>query len=167
MKTTGLFLTFTFALLLGACGVKKEAATQQPVPEITPKYKMVGGGDYRATLRATVFRMSGDYADNVAVTLNDDGSLAYYPAPSDLGQYSAPLALEDGWYLNRQGLGPKSVFTTYTFEEYRNLPAAPSQSQLLEAVIPGAVVTEFRELPLESSDAIANPSLCIQYLNGQ
>lgn len=116
---------------------------------------------------ATVFRMSGDYARNVAITLNADGTPAYYPAPTDLTPESAPLPLEDGWYLNRQGLGSNSVFTSYTFEEYMALPSAPTRQELLESIIPGARVTSFRVLPVKMSDALADPKICLPYISKQ
>ena len=154
-------LTLTAVLFLGACSSKKETATAE-APKTVPVMK--GGEKAYALPNATVFQMSGDYAGNVAVTLNADGSLAYYPAPTDITTLSAPVALADGWYLNRQGLGPNSVFTTYTFEEYGNLKETPTHQQLLEAVIPGAVVTAFKELPVSMSAAFSDPSVCNGYL---
>lgn len=152
------------ALFLGGCSAKKEAAQTDGVPVIAPKYKMMVGEDRGQTLQATVFRMSGPYAGNVAVTLNDDGTLAYYPDPSDLKAGSAPAELTDGWYLNRQGLGPNSVFTRFTFGEYMALPAPPSQKEITEAVIPGARVIEFKQIPVAASEALSDPSICLEYL---
>lgn len=102
---------------------------------------------------ATVFKMSGDYANHVAVTLSADGRLQYYPAPSDISSGSIPMEIADGWYLNRQGLSANSVFTKWTFEEYKNLGHTPSQEEILKAIIPGARVTEFRKLPVTSAEA--------------
>lgn len=147
-------------LLLGACSAKKQAA----VAEIEVRQNLVGISDARALPLATIFRISGDYADKVAITLNPDGSLAYYPAPSDLSAASAPLYLGDGWYLNRQGIGPNSVFTSFSFSDYRTLPQAPSHGELSGSVIPGARVVEMREIPVRASDASADPSLCLPYL---
>ena len=139
-----------FILFLAGCSGKKEIATQQP-PLVTDR--LIGLNDMQALPKATIFKMSGDYADNVAVTVNASGVLTYFPAPSDLTAASAPVALGDGWYLNRQGLGPGSVFTKWTFEEYSALPAAPSTREIIDAIIPGARVTEFRTLPIAASEA--------------
>ena len=106
--------------------------------------------------KATAFRMSGDYADHVAVTLGENGKLAYYPEPRDISEASKPISLGDGWWLNRQGLGPNSVFLKYTFEEYSNLKNVPSQEEIMEAIIPGAKVTTFRALPIGMSEADKN-----------
>ena len=160
VSTSILMLTLLF---LGSCKAGKETASSVPV--LTPKMMNKGGEDVRVVPKATVFKMSGDYADKVAVTLNTDGTLAYYPDPSDITASSAPFPLGNGWYLNRQGIGPNSVFTSYSFEEFRNMKNLPSQQEIISAVIPGARVTEFMELPVSYSEAVANPQICIQYLN--
>lgn len=94
--------------------------------------------------RATVFRMSGPYADHVAVTLDANGQLTYYPDPSDISDNSVPVYLGNGWWLNRQGLGANSVFTTWTMQEYAKLPSAPTPAEIKAQIIPGAEVTDFR-----------------------
>lgn len=149
-------------LLVSACGSKKETSSYLPTAPV--KTIIIGGEDVRMTPKATVFKTNGNYADNVAVTLNPDGTLAYYPDPSDLSDFSSPLSLGNGWFLNRQGIGPNSVFTSYTFEEYRSLSQPPTQEELLKAIIPGAAVTEFVQLPVEASEALQNPEICVQYL---
>ena len=158
-----MLLTIATGLFLGGCSAKKEtsptaAGAQETPPAIEVRPLIKGGADVYAIPNATAFRMSGDYADNVAITLREDGTLLYYPAPSDLTAQSAPYPLGSGWYLNRQGLGNGSVFTSYTFAEYMALPQAPSQEELLKAVIPGAVVTEIIELPITAADAAADPA---------
>lgn len=159
-------ITLMACLFLGACGAKKEAqaVSAEDIPYIQPKTKMVGGDEARAVLQATVFKMSGDYADNVAITLDSEGNLVYYPDPRDISAASKPVALADGWYLNRQGVGINSVFIKYTFDEYMALPAPPSHEELLKAIIPGAKVTEIKTLPLPASEAAADPSRCLPYL---
>ena len=112
---------------------------------------------------ATAFRMSGDYANNVAVTISD-GQLLYFPAPTDITADSEPVYLGDGWWLNNQGLGPHSVFTKYTFAEYAALPEAPDPNQLKMAVIPGAKVTDFIELPMNIDSASQNIEALKEYV---
>lgn len=166
MKKQTATALISISLLLGACGAKKESASASDVdvPVLQAKPMIKGGEEAQAMLNASVVRLSGDFAGNVAVTLNQDGTLAYYPDPSDLTAQSSLLPLGDGWYLNRQGIGPNSVFTSYTFDDYRALKTPPTHQQLLASIIPGAVVTEFMELPISASEAIANPKLCLQYL---
>lgn len=144
--------------MLASCSSKSDivtitTTTTSPEPRQLPTEQPLG-----MVLKATAFRMSGDYADRVAVTVGPDGRLTYYPAPSDLGAASAPTEIGDGWWLNRQGLGPGSVFTRWTFEEYRALKTPPTPEEIKAAIIPGATVTEFRRLPVEASKAAAVPA---------
>ena len=160
-----LFLMISGSLFLGSCRAGKENSSQNAdIPVIQTKPMIKGNDEMRAVLHATVFRMNGDYADKVAVSLNQDGSLAYYPDPSDISEQSAPKAIGNGWYLNLQGIGPQSKFTSYTFEEYRNLKQPPTHKELLESIIPEASVTEFIELPFTTSEALENPGKCFQYI---
>lgn len=116
----------------------------------------VNGGGESFMPKATVFKMSGPYADHVAVTLDNNGELAYYPAPSDITANSAPVYLGDGWWLNRQGLGASSVFTTWTMAEYAKLPSTPSPAEIKGHIIPDARVTEFKKTSVSITDAMQN-----------
>lgn len=107
--------------------------------------------------RATVYRTNGDFNRNVPVTLTADGkSIASYPAPTDLSDASLPIPLTDGWLLDRRGVGPRTAFTTFTYEQYMALPAPPSPEELMKALIPGARVTEAVALPMTPSAAAAD-----------
>ncbi len=118
-----------------------------------------------ATAKATVYRMSGRYADNVAISLTPDGKrVLSYPAPSDLTENSTPINLGDGWWLSRCGITPNSVFTRYTYAEYRSLPKAPSAEELIKSVIPGACVTELRQLPMTPQQALADTTAVSEWL---
>lgn len=106
--------------------------------------------------RAVAYRMSGDYADNVPVTLASDGTLQSYPDPSDITAASTPLPLEGGWWLDRRGISGQSVFTRFTYAGYAAMKQAPSPQQMLEAVIPGARVTAVMQLPMTTQEAVAD-----------
>lgn len=141
--------------LLVSCSNKTKAVEEvaygeSAVIEKVPLKRL--GGEVGVIPNATAFRMSGNYSGNVAITLNSDGSIKYFPAPSDISADSEPISLGEGWWLNNQGFGPHSVFTKYTFAEYAALPETPSVQQLKQAVIPGAKVTEFIELPMRITD---------------
>lgn len=158
------------AATIGAasCGAKKDAASA-PSGQIAPRPVIVPPGepaeDGKSALsdsrvgfmpRAVAYRMSGDYADNVPVTLAADGSLQSYPAPSDINESLRPLPLSGGWWLDRRGVSARSVFTRYTYAGYAALEEAPSPAQLLEAVIPGARVTSVVTLPMTTQEAVAD-----------
>lgn len=150
------------ALPLLAAGCNKKTTVTPDVADEGTTFeavlvqKPVINSPARVLLKATAFKMSGDYANNVAVTLNADGTFAYYPAPSDITENSRPVDLGNGWWLNRQGITSNSQFTKYTFEEYSKLKSAPTQDELRDAIIPGARVVEFEQLPFAASEAMDN-----------
>lgn len=127
---------------------ESEVAIAQPVPS-----KELNSRPVLARLKATLFKMSGDYANNVAVTLGPDGQLRYFPAPTDITENSKPEEVGEGWWLNRQGISASSVFTRYTFDEYRKLKTVPTPEEIKAAIIPGARVTEFRQLAIPAEEA--------------
>lgn len=160
MKT---YLTPLLCMALVAAGCGKKVTPDSATPD-TPEQISFTGSSSAFMPKATIFKMNGDYADNVAVTLNAEGNLAYFPAPTDLSSDSAPYSLGNGWYLNRQGLSPNSVFTKWTFEEYRAMAKAPTPTEIKAAIIPGARVTDFRQLPVKASEALSDPNICKKYI---
>lgn len=164
-----LILILSVCMAVASCTHKTSAVEETAMSEVRPVKKVsaprMGAAAYLPN--ATAFRMSGDFSDNVAVTVGPDGELTYFPAPSDITADSAPIALGKGWWLNNQGIGPNSVFTKYTFAEYAALPETPSVTQLKEAIIPGAKVTEFIELPVKIGEAIRNIDEVKAYIKTQ
>ena len=106
--------------------------------------------------KASAFKMNGNFSDNVAITLNEQGEISYFPDPTDITPSARPTDLGNGWWLNNQGIGPNSVFTKYTFEEYSKLPQVPSAEELKAAIIPGSAVTEMIALPYNIGEASGN-----------
>lgn len=137
---------------------QSEGAVTLPVNDLSSKPAAV-------VLKATAFKMNGNYADKVAVTLDAQGKLVYYPSPTDLTPNSAPVEIGDGWWLNRQGISPNSVFTRWSFKEYAAMEKAPTPAEIKEAIIPGSGVSEFRQLPITASQAIREaPASLLKYL---
>lgn len=149
-------------MIVGACSQKTTApvdndSTNSVVTSLSVVKKPVSGvAPVNAVLKASAFRMSGDYASNVAIGVTSNGTLSYFPAPSDITVNSAPVDLGNGWWLNRQGVGEGYKFTKYTFEEYSALKEVPSPKTLLESVIPGAVVTVIRTFDIPASEAMSH-----------
>ena len=139
-----------------ACSAHKKNAEDSAEPEMRSVVVGIPLNSRPVSVmpKATAFQMNGDYADNVAITLNADGSLAYYPAPTDISAASRPVDLGNGWWLNRQGISDRSVFTRYTFEEYSKLKSVPSPEELKKAIIPGSAVMLMQELPVPASEAM-------------
>lgn len=135
-----------------ACSHKTAGTTQATAPASQP----VAGPTTGYIPRATVFRMSGPYADKVAVTLDAQGNLIYYPAPGDITEASKPVYLKDGWWLNCQGLSASSVFTDWTFSQYAALPETPTPAQIKAHIIPGATVTAMERTTVPVTQAMQN-----------
>lgn len=160
MKTV---FAITIALLiLTAC-----SKSEQPVATPMPAQPMLTGGTAHAIPGTTIFKMNGEWADHVTVTVNATGTgLVSYPDPRDVSTASAPLPLVDGWWLDRRGgMGPNTRFTRYTWAEYSVLPQVPAQAELLKAIIPDARVTATRTLNIPIGTA--TPEQCIRLLKAQ
>lgn len=141
--------------MLSACSKKTATKEELPQPEyLSTTVQPIGSRPVTSILKATAFQMTGDYSNNVAVTLNSDGSLAYFPAPSDITPDSKPISLGDGWWLNRQGLGPNSQFTKFTFEEYSKLKVVPTPEEIKASIIPGARVSDWKKLSYPAGEAM-------------
>lgn len=117
---------------------------------------IIGGTPVNAIPKAVAFKMSGDYAEHVPMSLNPDGTLASYPAPTDITANSAPIELSGGWWLDRCGVSSSTVFSRYTLAEYAALESAPSPAEMVESIIPGARVTVVERLSMTPSEAVAD-----------
>lgn len=106
---------------------------------------------------ARIYRVSPQWADHVAATVSN-GTLVSYPAPSDISPATAPVALADGWMLDRQGLNPSSVFLRWTRSEYSTLSHTPSPSEIMAAIEPGSRLEALYELPMTAAEAAADTS---------
>lgn len=142
------------SLILCGCATKKE---QQPAPElIQAPERVIGNGPVKALPRAVVYRMAGDAtAANVPVQLDANGNIVSYPDPRDV-RGAEPVALGDGWLLDRRGISEQSVFTRYTYAEYSALAAPPTLAELRDAVIPGARPVDIHRLDMTPSQAAAD-----------
>lgn len=144
------------ALALSGC-----KAQQAEMAAIQPSQPGVVAGKPSSYIpKAVIYRTNGDYSQNVAITLNPArDAVVSYPAPGDVSEASAPVALGDGWLLDRRGgVGLNSAFLTYTYSQYAKLPQAPSTGELMGSILPDARVTEVKTLPITLSQALADPA---------
>ena len=183
MKELVMSALFLGATAMGCSSVAKTSGVAQPSSAVSPSAKTpqpevvnLEGIPSRVSLpvnskpvsslpRAVVYRMSGDYADNVPVTLRPDGTLLSFPAPTDISDNSRPVKLANGWWLDRRGVSNGTVFLRYTYSEYSKLPEVPSQNELKEAILPGARVVEAISLPMTLQEAIADTTAVNLYLS--
>lgn len=151
------------AALTVSCSSSKEAASKETMPrqlevDLHGQAPLASRRPAIPAPDAILYKTAGDYRDNVPVRLNPDGTLQSYPAPTDIPADPRPLELKDGWLLSPLGISGNTVFTTYTYEEYRKLAATPTPGQLLKAVIPGSRVTVTTRIPMTTAEALADPS---------
>lgn len=92
-----------------------------------------------ADARVIIYRTLMDYNHLVPITLNESRDrVSSFPAPSDLyqkGQLVLPVKLNEGFLLDRRGLGVHTAFTSYSYEDYALREKAPSPAELMESVI--------------------------------
>lgn len=86
-----------------------------------------------------VYKTTGNYWQNVPVTLSDDKTqITSYPHPKDLivnGKLATPSPLPDGYWFDNRGISPNVAFTSWTYEAYSRLETPPSVSDLFKAII--------------------------------
>ena len=97
-----------------------------------PKQIQLVQPKFDASPAVVIYKTQKDYSRFVAVTLSSDKSkIATYPAPTDVSpQISAPVALENGYWLDRRGIDGQAAFLDITYEAYAQLNTAPSKEQL-------------------------------------
>ncbi|MCM1070978.1 MAG: hypothetical protein NC210_08180 [[Clostridium] fimetarium] len=168
MKLSSITFAAAGAILASGCNAAKQGGSEAALgagtdaPTLAVESRPMSAPNERGSApalipKAVAYRMSGPYAANVPVTVNAAGEIVSYPAPSDLAPDSEPIDLGGGWWLDRRGVSDNSVFTRYTYAEYRALKTAPTIAELREAIIPGARVSDTFRLPMTTSEAVADP----------
>ena len=93
----------------------------------------------QAQAHLIIYRTLADYDHLVPVTLNETRDrIISFPAPSDLyfeGELALPVKLDQGYLLDRRGIGKNSAFTSFTYEAYSRLDAPPSPEELYKSII--------------------------------
>ncbi len=140
---------------------QKHGAKQSKLPQTVRGVNPAAKGQTQDSFipKAVIYTMNGDWSQYVPVNVTEDGAtLISFPAPSDIKAFSTPVNVGDGYWLDRRGIGPNTVFTRWTYAEYSQLPTVPAPDEILDNIIPGARVTEILELPLPASVAAKQPS---------
>lgn len=133
--------------VLTACSAthKAEVVTQQVTTSASDTPIMTGQPNY-ALPHVRIYKTKADYSDLVPVTMNSERTqITSYPAKSDIRPSAKPVPLADGWYLDRRGIGPNTVFTDYTYEQYAALEKTPSVSELMEHIIEKYPLLDLRD----------------------
>lgn len=155
-------LACAFTVALTAChSTKTEVAQDTTAAAVAEAEAPVNDGPRIIREPATrAFKPGGDYADKVMVTLSPDfREVISYPECNEVDSSMAPVKLARGYYLDRGGVGPNTVFLRWTYDEYSRLPETPTPSQIIEAVIPDSHVAEIIEIPLGKNYARIHPEM--------
>lgn len=162
IKELSLISSASFMALMG-CSSSQPPTRHQAKEPVHIKATEIAGPvtghqPAEALPRAVLYKTNRDLDNHVTIVLTPDHrNVSSFPAPSDVGSFSTPLHMADGWLLDRRGgIGPNTVFLTYTYSEYASLPHAPSVEQLMAAIIPDAHVTMAYRLDLSLNRALSD-----------
>ena len=130
---------FILVLVLMSCRATKPT-TDTTIPLIHADESQVEKGTERIEApNLLIYRTRVDYSNNVPVILSADKTqIVMYPAPSDLvksGKLQKPIALHNGYWLDRRGITKNTAFLKITYEEYSNLKQTIPVTELLKQIL--------------------------------
>lgn len=86
-----------------------------------------------------VYKTKANYNNLVPVILSDDKSeIVSYPHPNDIkteSGYQTPIALHNGYLLDRRGISKNIAFLNITYDEYSKLKEVPTIKKLYNSII--------------------------------
>lgn len=148
-------------VMIGACMTScfSLKVTDNSTSDVVPAPKIgqtVASSNAYVIPTARIYKIYGKATvDNVPVQVSTTGEIISFPAPTDIkGQ--EPLAMVDGYLLDRRGIGENTRFLRWTYKEYEALKQAPSIAELKAAIIPDAGVKSIHVLDLTLSQALAD-----------
>lgn len=170
------FLLTSLAVGLTACTSKQGAESSNSSDEgpkiahfIGKPSPIIGGNrnSAKALPLAVIYRTRADYNNLVPVTLSADGQkITSYPAPTDVNPAtSTPLALHDGYLLDRRGISQYTAFLDYTYEQYAALPTAPPVDTLLAHIRDRQPLTALVRLPIHVQEATSDLNAVNAYID--
>ncbi len=131
-------------VLIGAILFLIGCSSQKKKREFQSKVSYTGA-------QAVVYKTKNDYRKNIPVMLNEGkDSIMSYPSKGDLARagvdFVYPVILHKGYLLDIRGIGPNTAFLKYTYEEYFNLPAEPTEKEMLNAILDNDPIKEIYNL---------------------
>ena len=131
-------------LLVGCRSAKKETTVTSDMQKIEMNSvaiipQLTGGSPASTSPIVYVYKTKADYSHQVPVIMDEARTrILSYPAPGDLKMGNGlrlPTVLNKGYLLDNKGIGPNVAFLTYTYEEYSQLPTAPSIDNLMSHIL--------------------------------
>lgn len=134
MKRNLTIITLFIAILISAVSCK---------PKQTVAIK---GKPAFANAPVIVYKTKQDYSQHVPVIMSPDKqTIVSYPAPSDVyfnGDLAYPVALENGFLLDRRGINENAAFTKWTYYEYSRLAKTPTIADINKMMLETDPFTE-------------------------
>ena len=115
------------------------AQNSVPLPSSMPAQHRVPAQSDMPEPPCIIYKTKKNYDAQVAVMLSADKTqIVSYPHPRDVftrGELCTPVRLARKFRLDRRGIGPNVAFLSITYEEYSQLPKAPSLEALDSMII--------------------------------
>jgi hypothetical protein len=136
-----LYASFFLLIVLCSCRTSRNTA-ETPLPAPAPVAAARSGGA-QAGPPALVYKTVADYSNYVSVIMNATKTeIVSYPDPSDVGDFSKPTPLKNGYLLDNRGINAQVVFLRYTYEAFSRMPQAPSLSEMKANILDKYPLTE-------------------------
>ena len=143
-KEINVVIATLLVLLVGCRSAKKETTVTSDMQKIEMNSvaiipQLTGGSPASTSPIVYVYKTKADYSHQVPVIMDEARTrILSYPAPGDLKMGNGlrlPTVLNKGYLLDNKGIGPNVAFLTYTYEEYSQLPTAPSMDDLMSHIL--------------------------------
>lgn len=130
----------TLVIINSSCDTMSKTSSAQASASQVPTLSFTPGPS------VMVYKTKKEYSNFVPVILSDDkSSIVSYPAPADVKDGDGlrlPIALKDGYLLDRKGINKNVAFLKLTYAEYAALEKAPSKASLMELIMDSDPLTE-------------------------
>ena len=127
--------------VLCACRTARQGVESSAIaPQEAPAWGVKVQPRVAAMPPVIVYKTRADYNDKVPVVLDPTRRrIISYPDPSDLclgdGSFATPAQLNDGYLLDRRGVGQYTAFLDYSYADYSQLDSLPALDVLMTHII--------------------------------
>lgn len=140
MKFSWLLMLAIFA----SCKSKKAKENSESQAQVQKK-DTLHTPDFMPGPHAMVYKTVEDYSNLVPIELDSSGQIISYPAPSDFKpdfKMYIPLALSNGYWLDRKGIGSHVAYLDWTVEEYVQMETVPTIETIKSHILVSEPLTE-------------------------
>jgi len=129
-------------------------------------------GLHQAGPPVIVYKTLENYNDKVAVILNEENTdIVSYPGSNDVytnGELAYPIALNDGYLLDKRGINEHVAFVNISYDTYSKAMRVFTKDQLFEMIINDdplvemyhcGIVTDYKDIEKELNDIIDNEQI--------